>query len=97
VVWISIALSGLAAAAPVGWSIPSLIAPRGGTATIGGVMNFFNNLMGVVAPITTGYIVAATQSFSAAFLAAAIVLVIGIAAYIFMLGRLDPIPEPSHP
>ena len=97
VVWISIALSGLAAAAPVGWSIPSLIAPRGGTATIGGVMNFFNNLMGVVAPITTGYIVAVTQSFSAAFLAAAIVLVIGIAAYIFMLGRLDPIPEPAHP
>ena len=96
VVWISIALSGLAAAAPVGWSIPSLIAPRGGTATIGGVMNFFNNLMGVVAPIATGYIVAATQSFSAAFIAAAIVLVIGIAAYIFMLGRLDPIPEPRR-
>ena len=97
VVWISIALSGLAAAAPVGWSIPSLIAPRGGTATIGGIMNFFNNLMGVVAPITTGYIVAATQSFSAAFIAAAIVLVIGIAGYIFMLGRLDPIPEPQTP
>lgn len=97
VVWISIALSGLAAAAPVGWSIPSLIAPRGGTATIGGVMNFFNNLMGVVAPITTGYIVAATQSFSAAFIAAAVVLVVGIAAYIFMLGRLDPIPEPQTP
>ena len=97
VVWISIALSGLAAAAPVGWSIPSLIAPRGGTATIGGIMNFFNNLMGVAAPITTGYIVAATQSFSAAFIAAAIVLVIGIAGYIFMLGRLDPIPEPQTP
>jgi MFS family permease len=94
VMWISIALSGLAAAAPVGWSIPSLIAPRGGTATIGGVMNFFNNLMGVVAPIVTGYTVAATGSFSAAFIVAGIVLVIGIAAYIFMLGRLDPIPEP---
>ena len=96
VAWISIALSGLAAAAPVGWSIPSLIAPRGGTATIGGIMNFFNNLMGVVAPITTGYIVAATASFSAAFIAAAVVLVIGIAAYVFMLGRLDPIPEPAN-
>src|SRR5580704_768204 len=94
VVWISIALSGLAAAAPVGWSIPSLIAPRGGTASIGGIMNFFNNLMGVVAPVTTGYIVAATGSFSAAFLAAAVVLLIGIAAYVFMLGRLDPIAEP---
>ena len=97
VVWISIALSGLAAAAPVGWSIPSLIAPRGGTATIGGVMNFFNNLMGVVAPIVTGYIVAATGSFSAAFIAAGIVLVIGILAYVFVLGRLDPIPEPQTP
>jgi ACS family D-galactonate transporter-like MFS transporter len=29
IVWISVALSGLAAAAPVGWSIPSLVAPRG--------------------------------------------------------------------
>src|SRR6201998_1682173 len=52
--WISIALSGLAAAAPVGWSIPSLIAPRGGTATIGGIMNFLNNMMGVVATVPPG-------------------------------------------
>jgi hypothetical protein len=28
--WISIALGGLASAAPVGWSLPSLIAPKGG-------------------------------------------------------------------
>ncbi|MGN6666769.1 MAG: MFS transporter, partial [Trinickia sp.] len=47
IVWISIALGGLAAAAPVGWSLPSLIAPKGGVGTIGGIMNFVNNLMGV--------------------------------------------------
>jgi MFS family permease len=94
IVWISVALSGLAAAAPVGWSIPSLIAPRGGTATIGGIMNFLNNMMGVVAPITTGYIVGATQSFTGAFLVAGIVLVIGIVAYVFILGRLEPIADP---
>jgi MFS family permease len=75
--WISIALSGLAAAAPVGWSIPSLIAPRGGTATIGGIMNFLNNMMGVVAPIATGFIVGATHSFTGAFLTAGIVLIGG--------------------
>jgi ACS family D-galactonate transporter-like MFS transporter len=67
IVWISVALSGLAAAAPVGWSIPSLIAPCGGTGTISGVMNFLNNTMGVVAPVTTGYIVGATGSSSARF------------------------------
>ncbi len=94
ILWISIALSGLAAAAPVGWSIPSLIAPRGGTATIGGIMNFLNNIMGVVAPITTGYIVGATHSFTGAFLTAGVVLVVGIVAYVFILGRLEPIAEP---
>jgi sugar phosphate permease len=94
VVWISIALSGLSAAAPVGWSIPSLIAPKGGTGTIGGIMNFLNNMMGAVAPVATGYIVGATHSFTGAFLAAGVVLVIGILAYVFVLGRLETIPEP---
>ena len=87
-------LFGLAAAAPVGWSIPSLIAPRGGTGTISGIMNFLNNMMGVVAPVTTGYIVGATGSFVGAFLTAGIVLVIGIVAYVFILGRLEPIADP---
>jgi sugar phosphate permease len=95
VVWISIALSGLAAAAPVGWSIPSLIAPRGGTGSIGGVMNFANNMMGVVAPVATGYIVAARHSFGGAFLTAGAVLVVGIFAYVFLLGDFTPIPDPS--
>jgi MFS transporter, ACS family, D-galactonate transporter len=92
--WISIALSGLAAAAPVGWSIPSLVAPKGGTGTIGGIMNFFNNLMGAIAPAVTGFVVGATHSFSGAFLVAGVVLLIGIFAYVVVLGRIEPIPEP---
>jgi ACS family D-galactonate transporter-like MFS transporter len=50
--WISITLSGLAAA--VGWSIPSSIAPRSGTATIGAITDLLNNMMGVVALINDG-------------------------------------------
>ena len=95
IVWISIALSGLAAAAPVGWSIPSLIAPRGGTGSIGGVMNFLNNLMGAVAPAVTGFLVGATNSFTSAFLVAGVVLLIGIFSYVVVLGRIEPIPEPD--
>jgi MFS family permease len=93
--WITIALSGLAAAAPVGWSIPSLIAPRGGTGTIGGVMNFFNNLMGAIAPAVTGFVVGATNSFSLAFLVAGVVLLVGIFFFVVVLGRIEPIPEPE--
>ena len=94
-VWISIALSGVSAAAPVASSVVSLISPRGGTATVGGFTNFVNNLMGVVAPITTGFIVGWTKSFSGAFLVAGIVLLVGILAYGFMLGRIEPIPDPD--
>ena len=94
ILWISIALSGLAAAAPIGWSIPSLIAPKGGTATVGGIMNFSNNMMGAIAPIVTGWIVGATNSFTGAFAVAGVVLVVGIIAFVFMLGRIEQIPDP---
>ena len=95
VFWISISLGGLSAASPVGWSIPSLIAPRESVGTLGGIMNFCNQLSGITAPIVTGYIVAGTQSFSWAFAAAAAFLVVGIAGYVFLLGNMEPIPEPE--
>ncbi len=95
IAWISVALSGLAAAAPVGWSLPSLIAPRGGVGTVGAIMNFANNLMGAVAPIVTGMIVGRTQSFTNAFLVAGVVLLIGVASFVFLMGRIEPVPEPQ--
>jgi sugar phosphate permease len=95
IVFISIALSGLAAAAPVGWSLPSLIAPPGGVGTVGGIMNFANNMMGAAAPIVTGYVVGSTQAFTNAFVAAGVVLVIGIVAFVALLGRIEPLPGPA--
>jgi MFS family permease len=94
ILWISVSLSGLAAAAPVGWSIPALIAPRGATASVGSIMNFMNNLMGIAAPIATGAIVAVTHSFAGAFFLAGTLLVAGIASYVFLLGDIAPIPDP---
>jgi MFS family permease len=94
IAWISLALSGLAAAAPVGWSLPSLTAPRGGVGTVGAIMNFANNLMGALAPVVTGVIVGRTHSFTNAFLVAGAVLLIGVAAFVFLLGRIEPVPEP---
>jgi hypothetical protein len=39
--------------------------------------------------------VTATRSFSDVFLIAAAVLVVGILSYLFLLGRIEPIPEPA--
>jgi MFS family permease len=93
--WISLSLGGLAAAAPVGWSLPSLIAPVGGVGAVGGIMNFAVNVMGIAAPFVTGFIVRETHSFAGAFLAAAGILVVGILAFIFLLGRIETLPSPE--
>jgi sugar phosphate permease len=93
--WISMSIGGLSAASPVGWSIPSLIAPRESVGTLGGIMNFCNQLSAIAAPIVTGYVVRATHSFAGAFAAATIFLLIGIAGYVFLLGRIEPIAEPA--
>jgi ACS family D-galactonate transporter-like MFS transporter len=93
--WISLALGGMAATAPVAWSIPSLIAPRESVGTVGGIINFCSQLAAIAAPILTGYIVQSTHSFSGAFIAATAFLLLGIAGYAFLLGRIEAIPDPA--
>jgi ACS family D-galactonate transporter-like MFS transporter len=93
--WISMSIGGLAAAAPVGWSITSLIAPKESVGTLGGIVNFGNQCSAIVAPIATGYIVHATHSFGGAFVAAGVFLALGICGFAFLLGRTEPIPEPA--
>lgn len=92
-IWISISLGGLAAAAPIGWSIPSMIAPRGSVGSVGGIVNFSNQISGIAAPIITGYVVAATRSYAWAFGISAIYLFIGIVSYIVLLGPLERVPS----
>lgn len=91
-IWISIAIGGLAAASPVGWSIPSMIAPLGSVGTVGGIVNFSNQISGIAAPIVTGYLVAATHSYVWAFRISAMYVVIGILSYIFLLGEIRQLP-----
>ncbi|MGC2298365.1 MAG: MFS transporter [Acidobacteriaceae bacterium] len=93
-VWISIAMAGLGAMAPVGWSIPSFIAPRESVGRVGGIMNFATQIAAISAPVVTGYF-ARAHNFAGAFAVAAIVLAVGIAGYILGLGKLRVIPEPT--
>jgi MFS family permease len=92
--WISLSISGLAASAPVAWSIPSLLAPRDSVGKVGGIMNFGNQVAALAAPVATGYLIGSKNDFSHAFVAAAIALVVGIAGYAFLLGKIEQIPEP---
>ncbi len=88
--WISLSIGGLSAAAPIGWSVPSLITPRSSVGSVSGILNFSNQISAIVAPVLTGYVVEITHSFRWAFGAAAIYLVVGILAYLLLLGRIEP-------
>lgn len=88
--WISLSIGGLAAAAPVGWSVPSIIAPRSSVGTVGGIVNLSNQISGIAAPILTGYLIVADHgSFAWAFAAAGLYLLVGISAYLFLLGPIE--------
>jgi dipeptide/tripeptide permease len=60
---------------------------------VGGIINFSNQLSGICAPIITGYLVAARHSFALAFSVSAAYFLIGIGGYIFLLGRIEPMPS----
>jgi sugar phosphate permease len=95
VFWITVSVAGISFHAPVGWSIPALIAPANSTGQVGGIMNFLNNVAGFFAPTITGIIVAQTGSFNVALITAAVILIVGIFSYVVVLGRIDKIPEPA--
>jgi len=86
VTWLTISLAGLAFAAPIAWSIPSLIAPKGTVGTVGGIMNFLGNLAGIVADRT---------GFGVNFLITGAILLVGIFCFLFILGRIEQIEDPS--
>jgi dipeptide/tripeptide permease len=93
-VFISIGAAGLAVSVPAGSSIVSLIAPEGYTGTLGGIVNFIANLIGIAAPIVTGMVVDRTGSFAGAFIVTGVVLLAGIVCYTVVLGRMDRMAPP---
>jgi sugar phosphate permease len=88
-VWISVSIGGLAAAAPVAWSLPSLIAVRDDVGKVGGIINFCGQISGITASILTGYLVTAFHSYVWAFAVAGAYLAVGIAGYMFLLGKIE--------
>jgi len=94
---ITIAIGGLSAASPVLWSLPSLLVPDSSTGKVGGIMNFSNQISAIVAPIITGWTVQLTHSYVLAFVIPTVYIVMGIVAYVTMLGRIEPIAVDTAP
>jgi MFS transporter, ACS family, D-galactonate transporter len=87
-------LAGLAFAAPIAWSIPSLIAPKGTVGSVGGSINFLGNFAGIIAPIAAG-IVADRVGFAPNLLITGGILLVGLLCFLMPLGKIEQIQTPD--
>ncbi|MFL4476163.1 MFS transporter [Paeniglutamicibacter sp. MACA_103] len=95
-IWITLGTCGITMAFCVTNSLPALIAPEGGVGAVGSIMNSVNNIIGVSAPIVTGFLVQATGNFNLAFIVAGVILLIGVFFYTVVLGPIEQIPSAAE-
>ena len=69
-------------------AMPLDLAPSTSVASLVSIQNFGGNVGGLMAPIVTGYIFAATGSFSGALVTAGVIMMFGAFSYVFIVGRL---------
>ncbi|WP_426770154.1 MFS transporter [Klebsiella michiganensis] len=75
----------------LGWTLISDIAPKGLGGLTGGLFNFCANLAGILTPLINGFIVAASGNFFYALIYIGGAALLGVAAYVFILGDVKRI------
>ena len=78
--------------ATITWVFVSTLAPKSLIGLTGGVFNFIGNLASIVIPIVIGYL-ARGGSFQPALIFIGSVTVLGACSYIFVVGKIERIPE----
>ncbi len=93
VLLLCIAKSGTTVAASQVWALPGDVAPKNSVSIVAGLQNTVSNMGGAVGPIITGAIVGATGHFTWALVFSAVLVVIGILNYLFLMGKVEPIVD----
>lgn len=92
IIWIAAGSAGIALVYVTSNSLPAPIAPEGSAGSLAAIVNCVNLLAGVAAPIVTGQVVDITGSFAFAFIIGGVALIGGLLSYLFLMGKLEPIP-----
>jgi len=79
----------------LGWVVCSDVIPRHLIGTIGGFLNIFGNLSGIISPIVIGVILQRTHNFQYAMWYISAVALLGFLAYLFLVGKIEVISPPA--
>jgi MFS family permease len=88
---LNIAYAGLGIVVSNHWAITQTLAGPLAAGRWAGVQNCIGAVMGIIAPIASGYIVQLTGNYSLAFLIMAVLAVVAAMAYVFIVGEVAPI------
>lgn len=80
----------------LGWVVCSDVIPRQLIGTIGGFLNVFGNLSGIVSPIIIGVILQRTHNFQYAMWYIAAVALMGFLAYMLLVGKIEVMTPPDE-
>jgi MFS family permease len=80
-----VSLTGLGLTTANYWALTQSLMPGAGIGRIAGVQNFASNVSGIIAPALTGWLVQVTGAYHAPLRAALVILIAGIAAYLFLV------------
>lgn len=73
------------------WAITQTLAGPEAAGKWTGLQNTVGNLSGIIAPVATGALVQYTGSFFWAFVSPAILALVGVCCYLFLIGRVAPV------
>lgn len=73
----------------LGWTLITDVAPEGLVGLTGGIFNLCANLAGIVTPVVVGLVVEETRSFAWALTFIAVLAIIGVLSYVFLLGDVQ--------
>ena len=89
-------MTGLGLATANYWAITQTLLPGVAPGRVAGIQNTALNLAGIVAPIITGWLKQVTGSYTAPMQTIWVVLIIGVAAYLFLARSSDAIASAAR-
>jgi MFS family permease len=82
-----VSMAGLGLTTANYWALTQTLMPGQTIGRISGIQNFASNLAGIAAPAVTGWLIQTTGSYVAPMRAILVVLLAGIASYVFLVRR----------
>lgn len=80
----------------LGWTLITDVAPKQLIGLTGGIFNLCANLAGIVTPMVIGFVVGATGSFFGGLAYIAVVALLGVVCYVFIVGDVHRIELTEH-